>query len=74
MSFRGPSSVSTTVVDTDEGPRKETSLEVLAKLKPAFTKEGTVTAGNAPGLNDGASALVVTSVAYAKEHGLEPMA
>jgi acetyl-CoA C-acetyltransferase len=64
----------TTVVDTDEGPRKDTSMDVLAKLKPAFTKEGTVTAGNAPGLNDGASALVVTSVAYAKEHGLEPMA
>jgi acetyl-CoA C-acetyltransferase len=64
----------TTVVDTDEGPRKETSLEVLGRLKPAFTKEGTVTAGNAPGLNDGASALVVTSMAYAREHGLEPMA
>jgi len=64
----------TTVVDTDEGPRKETSLDVLSRLKPAFTKEGTVTAGNAPGLNDGASALVVTSMAYAREHGLEPMA
>jgi acetyl-CoA C-acetyltransferase len=64
----------TTVVDTDEGPRKETSLDVLSRLKPAFTKEGTVTAGNAPGLNDGASALVVTSLAYAREHGLEPMA
>ena len=64
----------TTVVDTDECPRKETSLEVLARLKPAFTKEGTVTAGNAPGLNDGASALVVTSMAYANEHRLEPMA
>jgi acetyl-CoA C-acetyltransferase len=64
----------TTVVDTDEGPRKETSLDVLSRLKPAFTKEGTVTAGNAPGLNDGASALVVTSMAYAREHGLDPMA
>jgi acetyl-CoA C-acetyltransferase len=64
----------TTVVDTDEGPRKETTLEILGKLKPAFTKEGTVTAGNAPGLNDGASALVVTSEAYAEEHGLEPLA
>jgi acetyl-CoA C-acetyltransferase len=61
-------------VDTDEAPRKDTSMDVLAKLKPAFTKDGTVTAGNAPGLNDGASALVVTSVAYANEHGLEPMA
>jgi acetyl-CoA C-acetyltransferase len=47
----------TTVVDTDEGPRKDTTMEVLSRLKPAFTKEGTVTAGNAPGLNDGASAL-----------------
>jgi acetyl-CoA C-acetyltransferase len=64
----------TTVVDTDEGPRKDTTLEILGKLKPAFTKEGTVTAGNAPGLNDGASALVVTSEAYAKKHGLEPLA
>ncbi|MGH7587143.1 MAG: thiolase family protein [Gemmatimonadota bacterium] len=64
----------TTVVDTDEGPRKDTTLELLGKLKPAFTSEGTVTAGNAPGLNDGASALVVTSEAYAKEHGLEPLA
>jgi acetyl-CoA C-acetyltransferase len=64
----------TTVVDTDEGPRKETSLDVLSRLKPAFTKDGTVTAGNAPGLNDGASALVVTSMAYAREHGLAPMA
>jgi acetyl-CoA C-acetyltransferase len=64
----------TTVVDTDECPRKDTTLEILAKLKPAFTKEGTVTAGNAPGLNDGASALVVTSEDYAKKHGLEPLA
>jgi acetyl-CoA C-acetyltransferase len=59
-----------TVVDTDEGPRKDTSLEVLAKLRPAFQKDGTVTAGNAPGLNDGASALVVTSEAFADAHGL----
>jgi acetyl-CoA C-acetyltransferase len=64
----------TTVVEMDEGPRKDTTLEILGKLKPAFTKEGTVTAGNAPGLNDGASALVVTSEAYAREHGLEPLA
>jgi acetyl-CoA C-acetyltransferase len=64
----------TTVVDTDEGPRKETSLDLLARLKPAFTKDGTVTAGNAPGLNDGASALVVTSEAFAMEHGLEILA
>ncbi|MGH7556883.1 MAG: thiolase family protein [Gemmatimonadota bacterium] len=64
----------TTIVEMDECPRKDTTLEILAKLKPAFTKEGTVTAGNAPGLNDGASALVVTSEAYAEEHGLEPLA
>ncbi|HET9294346.1 MAG TPA: acetyl-CoA C-acetyltransferase [Gemmatimonadales bacterium] len=63
-----------TNVDTDEGPRKDTSLETLAKLKPAFQKDGTVTAGNAPGLNDGASALAVTSLAFAKAHGLSPLA
>jgi acetyl-CoA C-acetyltransferase len=63
-----------TVVDTDESPRKDTSLETLAKLKPVFQKDGSVTAGNAPGLNDGASALVVTSLAFAKAHGLAPLA
>ena len=64
----------TTVVSADESPRKETSIEALAKLKPAFEKDGTVTPGNAPGLNDGASALVVTSLAFAKAHGLTPLA
>ena len=64
----------TAIVDTDECPRRDTTLEVLGKLKPAFSKDGTVTAGNAPGLNDGASALVVTSEAYAEEHGLDPLA
>ncbi len=64
----------TTVVSTDESPRKDTSLEALAKLRPAFRKEGSVTPGNAPGLNDGASALVVTSAAFAKAHGLKPLA
>ncbi len=63
-----------TVIDKDEGPRKETSLEALAALKPSFEKDGTVTPGNAPGLNDGASALVVTSLAFAKAHALEPLA
>ena len=63
-----------TVVDTDEGPRKDTSIEALGKLRPAFQKDGSVTAGNAPGLNDGASALVVTSLAFAKAHGLTPRA
>jgi acetyl-CoA C-acetyltransferase len=62
------------VVDTDEGPRKDTSLEVLGKLRPAFQKDGTVTAGNAPGLNDGASAIVVTSEAFAEAHGLAILA
>jgi len=61
-------------IAADEGPRKDTNLEALAKLKPAFRKNGTVTPGNAPGLNDGASALVVTSLAFAKAHGLTPMA
>jgi len=63
-----------TVVDTDESPRKDTNLEALAKLKPVFQKDGSVTAGNAPGLNDGASALVVTSLAFARANGLKPLA
>jgi acetyl-CoA C-acetyltransferase len=63
-----------TVFKQDEGPRKDSSAEALAKLKPAFQKDGTVTAGNAPGLNDGGSALVVTSLAFAKAHGLSPLA
>ncbi len=64
----------TTVVDSDEGPRPDTSLEALAKLRPAFKEGGKVTAGNAPGLNDGAAALVVMSRAKADEQGLKPMA
>lgn len=63
-----------TVVDTDEGPRADTSVESLAKLRPAFQKDGSVTAGNAPGLNDGGSAIVVTSLAFAEAHGLEVIA
>src|SRR5881409_956862 len=63
-----------TVIDKDEGPRPDTTLEALAALKPSFEKDGSVTAGNAPGLNDGASALVVTSLAFAKTHGLKPLA
>ena len=71
-----------TVVATDESPRKDTSLDVLAKLKPAFAKDArdmkpeelTVTAGNAPGLSDGGAALVVTSAAFAEAHGLPVMA
>jgi len=62
------------VFDTDETVREDTSVEVLGKLKPAFKTEGTVTAGNAPGVNDGASAVVVTSLRRARELGVEPMA
>jgi acetyl-CoA C-acetyltransferase len=62
------------VFDTDEAVREDTSLESLGKLKPAFKEGGTVTAGNAPGVNDGASAVVVTSLERAREMGLEPMA
>ncbi len=58
----------------DEGPRRDTSLEKLASLKPVFDPEGTTTAGNAPGVNDGAGALVVTSEEFAKRRGLEPLA
>ncbi len=64
----------TTVVKIDEAPRKDTTLEALGRLRPAFEKGGTVTAGNAPGLNDGASALVVASQAFAEAHGLEILA
>jgi acetyl-CoA C-acetyltransferase len=62
------------VFDTDESVREDTSLEALAKLRPAFKEGGTVTAGNAPGVNDGASALVVTSEERARQLGVEPMA
>ncbi len=62
------------VVEADEGPRRDTSLETLAKLPPVFKKGGTVTAGNASPLNDGAAALLVVSPGFAKAHGLEPMA
>src|SRR5574340_94212 len=62
------------VVKYDESPREDTSLEALAKLKPAFKKDGTVTAGNAPGTNDGAAALVVTSERVASRLGKTPMA
>lgn len=63
-----------TVIDQDESPRKDTSLEALAALKPAFDPKGSVTAGNAPGMNDGASALVVASEAFARAHGLPILA
>jgi acetyl-CoA C-acetyltransferase len=63
-----------TIIEKDEAPRKDTSIEALGALKPAFEKNGTVTAGNAPGLNDGASALMVVSEAFAKAHGLAVLA
>jgi 3-oxoadipyl-CoA thiolase len=61
------------IFDTDERPRRDTSLEVLSRLKPAFIPDGTVTAGNCSGLNDGAAALLVMSESKAKELGLKPM-
>lgn len=64
----------TIFVDTDEGPRKGITKEGLAKLRPAFKKDGMVTAGNASGINDGAAALIVMSEEKAKELGVTPMA
>lgn len=62
------------VIRVDEAPRKGTTVEVLAKLKPAFGKDGTVTAGNAPGINDGACAVVVMNEEEANKRGLTPLA
>lgn len=62
------------VVQEDEAPRRDTSIESLAKLKPAFGKDGSITAGNAPGVNDGACAIVLTNEEKAKELGKEPLA
>jgi acetyl-CoA C-acetyltransferase len=64
----------TTLFEKDESPREDTSVESLRGLKPAFKKDGTVTAGNAPGVNDGAAAVVVTSARKAQELGAKPMA
>jgi acetyl-CoA C-acetyltransferase len=61
------------IFDKDESPREDTTLEALSALKPAFKKDGTVTAGNAPGVNDGAAAVVVTSAKRAKDLGAQPM-
>ena len=61
------------IFEKDESPREDTTIEVLRALKPAFKKDGTVTAGNAPGVNDGAAALVVTSAKRAQELGAKPM-
>lgn len=60
--------------EVDEAPRRDTSLEALARLKPAFQKEGVVTAGNSPGITDGAAALVISSAARARAEGLRPLA
>ncbi|WP_413990847.1 acetyl-CoA C-acetyltransferase [Labrys okinawensis] len=57
---------------TDEAPRPDTTAEVLARLRPAFRKDGTITAGNAPGLNSGAAAMIVSSTAFAEKEGLTP--
>lgn len=64
----------TVIVDADEGPRSDTSLEKLAKLKPAFKKDGTVTAGNSSSINDGASMVVICSEEFLKRHKLTPLA
>jgi acetyl-CoA C-acetyltransferase len=63
-----------TVIENDEYPKPETTAEVLAKLRPAFSKEGTVTAGNASGINDGAAAAVVMSAEEARKRGITPLA
>ena len=62
-----------TVFEADETPRRDTSLDMLAKLKPVFQKDGKVTAGNAPGLNDGAAAVIVSSRAKADQLGIKPI-
>ena len=63
-----------TIFEKDESPREDTTIETLRALKPAFKKDGTVTAGNAPGVNDGAAAVVITTAQRAKEIGVKPMA
>ena len=70
----GPPVTRTTIVDTDEGPRRETSAAALAKLAPAFHVAGTVTAGNSSQTSDGAAAVLLVSADYAREHGLAPLA
>src|SRR6185312_10326412 len=62
------------VVDQDEAPRRDTSLESLARLRPAFGKDGTITAGNAPGVNDGACALILMNEERARQEGKTPLA
>lgn len=69
-----PSKKGTMIFDRDEAGRPDTTLEGLAKLRPAFRKDGTITAGNAPGLNSAAAAMMVAERGWAEQHGLEPMA
>jgi acetyl-CoA acyltransferase len=69
-----PARRGTMVVDADEVPRRDSTLEALARLRPAFVRDGTVTAGNSSTLNDGAGAVLLTSRDYAAAHGLEPLA
>jgi len=64
----------TKTIETDEGPRADTTIDALAKLKPVFSQNGSVTAGNAPGINDGAAVLLIMSHDKAKELGLKPIA
>jgi acetyl-CoA C-acetyltransferase len=74
VALPGKKGAEAAVLATDEAPREDTSLDALAKLKPAFREGGTVTAGNAPGVNDGASALVVVSAEKARALGRQPLA
>src|SRR5882757_822458 len=69
-----PSRKGPVTFDRDEANRPDTTLETLAKLKPAFRKDGTITAGNAPGLNSGAAAMIVAERGFAEQHGLTPLA
>ena len=70
----GPPVLRDVTFDTDEGPRRDTSSEALARLKPAFHAQGTVTAGNTSQTSDGAAAVIVTSADFARAHGLQPLA
>jgi acetyl-CoA acyltransferase len=70
----GKNTVREVTFNVDEGPRRDTSAQALASLRPAFHAAGTVTAGNSSQTSDGASAVIVTSAAFAKEHGLQPLA
>ncbi|WP_334151357.1 thiolase family protein, partial [Hyphomicrobium sp.] len=74
VSVAVPGTKQSTTFDRDEHNRPETTAESLAKLKPVFRKDGTITAGNAPGLNTGAAAMIVADAKWAEKHGLEPFA